>query len=561
MIRHWWLAVLLLIATTSVSAQAPPIAQPPEVEAGAEARADTAVLVVANRPVVTFRAPLGARSPAERVASAAARIDAVVDAGETGPISARRLPYGYVIAVGPHGVFTVTPDDGDPGLLPMERRVARVQESLAAALKEHAEQRSLRHLLLASLLAIGATLLFVAVIRLIRQLRGFLLRRLREPASDRIIRDIAAHGFTILSAAHLRLFARRVVDLIAWGTGLFLAYVWVAFVLTSFAYTRPWGEALGSYLSETLRGLAVGAISGIPGLFTAVIILVFARWVTRLIGAFFDAVATERVQIPWAHPDTAQATKRIVKLGVWILAVVVAYPYIPGSGTDVFKGVSVFVGVVISLGSTGIVNQAMSGLVLMYSRALKPGDYVRVGETEGTVTKLAMLSTKIVTTKHEEMTIPNAVMVANGIRNFTRLSEGDGLIVHTAVTIGYDVPWRQVEALLLLAADRTPELAKNPPPFVLKRELADFYVDYELNAHLTAPERRIPALSALHAQILDAFNEYGVQILSPHYRSDPPEPAVVPRERWFTAPARQPESVASAGRTGPSTISPPESSL
>ncbi|CAN5337585.1 hypothetical protein BH23GEM2_BH23GEM2_06600 [soil metagenome] len=217
-----------------------------------------------------------------------------------------------------------------------------------------------------------------------------------------------------------------------------------------------------------------------------------------------------------------------------------AYPYIPGSGTDVFKGVSVFVGVVISLGSTGIVNQAMSGLVLMYSRALKPGDYVRVGETEGTVTKLAMLSTKIETTKHEEMTIPNAVMVANGIRNFTRLSEGGGLIVHTDVTIGYDVPWRQVEALLLLAADRTPKLAKSPPPFVLKRELADFYVDYELNAYLSTPEQRIQVLSALHAQIFDAFNEYGVQILSPHYRVDPAEPAVVPRERWFAAPAREP---------------------
>ena len=533
------LAVLLLVASVQAGAQGLAIPPPPEAGMARDAPADSAVLVVANRAVVTFRAPLGARSPAERATSAAARIDAVVDAGETGRITARRFPYGYVIAVGRHGVFTVTPEDGDTGLLPLERRVERVQESLAAALKEHAEQRSLRHLLLASLLAIGATLLFLGVIRLIRQLRGLLLRRLRDRESERIIRDIAAHGFTILSAAHLRQFARRVVDLVAWGAGLFLAYLWVAFVLTRFAYTRPWGEALGSYLGDTLRGLAVGAISGIPGLFTAVIILVFARWVTRLIGTFFDAVADERVQIPWAHPDTAQATKRIVKFGVWILAVVVAYPYIPGSGTDVFKGVSVFVGVVISLGSTGIVNQAMSGLVLMYSRALKPGDYVRVGETEGTVTRLAMLSTKIVTTKHEEMTIPNAVMVASGIRNFTRLSEGDGLIVHTAVTIGYDVPWRQVEALLLLAADRTAELAKSPPPFVLKRELADFYVDYELNAYLTAPERRIAALSALHAQILDAFNEYGVQILSPHYRSDPSEPAVVPRERWFTAPARE----------------------
>ncbi|CAN5337404.1 hypothetical protein BH23GEM2_BH23GEM2_06590 [soil metagenome] len=302
MIRRVWLAVLLLIVPVTASAQGPEVAQAPgsgpAPVPGAAGSADSAVLVVANRAVVTFRSPLGARSPEERVASAAARIDAVVDAGEGGGITARRFPYGYVIAVGPYAVFTLTADDGDVALVPLERRVVRAQENLAAALKEHAEQRSLRHLLVAALLAIVATLVFVAVLRLIRQLRGFLLRRLRERGSERIIRDIAAHGFTILSATHLRQFARRVVDLIAWGTGLFLAYLWIAFVLTRFAYTRPWGEALGSYLGDTLRGLAVGAISGIPGLFTAVIILVFARWVTRLIGAFFDAVAMERVQIP-----------------------------------------------------------------------------------------------------------------------------------------------------------------------------------------------------------------------------------------------------------------------
>ncbi|HEX6250108.1 MAG TPA: hypothetical protein VFZ56_01585, partial [Gemmatimonadaceae bacterium] len=303
------LSLPLFVTAVPAVAQAPagtPPPPPPEAAVAREVPADSAVLVVANRSVVTFRAPLGARSPAERATSASARIDAVVDAGESGRITARRFPYGYVIAVGPTGVFTVTPEDGDTGLLPLERRVVRVQESLAAALKEHAEQRSLRHLLLASLLAVGATLLFLAAIRLIRQLRGLLLRRLGDRDSERIIRDVAAHGFTILSAAHLRQFARRMVDLVAWGAGLFLAYLWVAFVLTRYAYTRPWGEALGAYLSETLRGLAVGAISGIPGLFTAVIILVFARWVTRLIGTFFDAVADERVQIPWAHPDTAQ---------------------------------------------------------------------------------------------------------------------------------------------------------------------------------------------------------------------------------------------------------------
>ncbi|MDQ6925228.1 MAG: mechanosensitive ion channel family protein, partial [Candidatus Eremiobacteraeota bacterium] len=251
------------------------------------------------------------------------------------------------------------------------------------------------------------------------------------------------------------------------------------------------------------------------------------------------AVQAGRVEQAWFHPETASATKRIVVALLWLLALVVAYPYMPGSGSDVFKGISVFAGVVLSLGSSGIVSQGMSGLVLMYARALKPGDYVRVGDTEGTVTALGLLSTKIRTTKREQVTVPNAVMIGAGIKNYSRLAvEGDGVIIYTSVTIGYNVPWRQVEAMLLIAAQRTDGLLDTPKPFVLKTGLSDFYVEYQLNAHLAAADCRIPVLSALHGHVVDVFNEHEVQILSPHYMADPPTPAVVPRSRWFASPAR-----------------------
>ena len=238
--------------------------------------------------------------------------------------------------------------------------------------------------------------------------------------------------------------------------------------------------------------------------------------------------------------STANPTKRLIIALLWLFAIVVAYPYVPGSGSDVFKGVSVFAGLVISLGSSGIVNQAMSGLVLMYSRALKPGDYVRVGETEGVVTVLGMLSTKLRTMKHEEITLPNAVVVGASVKNYSRLGADRGVIVHTSVTIGYDTPWRQVESLLLMAAERTPEVGREPPPFVFKISLSDFFVEYQLNAYLTQPERRVPVLSQLHANILDCFNEYGVQIMSPHYESERSTPAVVAPDRWYAAPAAVP---------------------
>ncbi len=256
-----------------------------------------------------------------------------------------------------------------------------------------------------------------------------------------------------------------------------------------------------------------------------------------MVSAFFDSVESESVEVPWVHPETANPTKRIVVALLWLFAIVVAYPYVPGGGSDVFKGVTVFAGLVLSLGSSGVMNQAMSGLVLMYARALKPGDYVRVGETEGTVMELGLLSTKIMTTKREEVTLPNAVVVGATVKNFSRSRDTTLLLLYTSVTIGYDTPWRQVEGLLLNAARRTDGLQSDPPPFVLKTALSDFYIEYQLNAIISNPPDRIRVLDKLHANILDSFNEFGVQITSPHYIADPSQPAVVPRDKWFQAPA------------------------
>ena len=513
-------------------------AQPPPGQAQAATARDTAALIVQNRVITIFRAPLGALAPAERADAATRRIESILEAGGSDSVGFRPIPEGILITVGGRGVFSLTPADADtlvgeqlPELVSLS--VARLRTALAA----EREERSLPHLLRAAGLAIFATVVFIALVRAIRWSRRRLSARLVD-AAERRLPDLRVGGFTLFSGDSALALVRRLVDLIAWMAGLFAAYLWLAFLLTRFAYTRPWGEALGGYLATTIASLALAAISAVPGIFTVVLILVATRWITRLVSTFFDAVETGGVEVPWPHPETANATKRIAILLLWLFAIVVAYPYVPGSGSDVFKGVSVFAGLVISLGSSGIVNQAMSGLVLMYSRALKPGDYVRAGDVEGTVTMLGMLSTKIRTTKREEVTLPNAVMVGSSVKNYSRTSAGPGLLLYTSVTIGYDTPWRQVEGLLLMAAARVEGIAADPAPFVLKTQLSDFYVDYQLNAVIDRPEERLRVMDRLHASILDCFNEYGVQIMSPHYESDPPRPAVVPRERWHAPPAR-----------------------
>lgn len=546
-------APLPLVAQPAPSPRAPQL--PPAESARVAARPDTALVVVGNRVVAVLRAPLGVQTPAERAEAAARRIatlaetlaDAPADsaAAVIAAVAARSTPAGLVLEVGGRGVLTLLPADLDT--LAGQTTAAAAARSTAAlqdVLRAEREERSLAHLLTAAGLAVVATLGFVVCLRLLRGARRWALAHMpvgqgTGDSAPARLPSVAIGGFTLLSADQLVALARRLVDLAAWAAGLFAAYLWLAFVLTRFAYSRPWGEALGAYLRATIGELGLTALSGVPGLFSVVLILVVTRWVARLVGTFFDAVESGSVRQEWVHPETANATKRIAVALLWLFAIVLAYPYVPGSGSDVFKGVSVFAGLVLSLGSSGVMNQAMSGLVLMYSRALKPGDYVRVGEIEGTVTALGMLSTKVRTTKREEVTLPNAVVVGASVKNFSRLSaEGEGVIVHTAVTIGYDVPWRQVEAMLRLAAHRTDGLLADPPAFVLKTGLSDFYVEYQLNAHLAEAHRRIPVLSALHGHVVDVFNEHGVPILSPHYVADPPAPAVVPRERWFAAPAR-----------------------
>ena len=173
----------------------------------------------------------------------------------------------------------------------------------------------------------------------------------------------------------------------------------------------------------------------------------------------------------------------------------------------------------------------------MYSRALKPGEYVCIGEQEGTVELVGFLSTKIRSIKNEEFHVPNTVILGTTVKNYSRLAEKGGLLVHTTITIGYDAPWRQVHALLIQAAKDTPGISSEPPPFVLQTALSDFYVEYQINAGLAKPQDRVEVLGALHASIQDQFNAHGVQIMSPHYLQDKAQPAVVPRGRWYAPPA------------------------
>lgn len=538
-LRGTFVAALLIFSTTIGWAQAPsPSAAPPTAGSNAERKmGEPARVVFWNREITIFRSYYEQLSPAERAARAAARIESLTEEGDRSIAATETTsgPHtGAIITVNGQFILVILKEDLDPeSTETLQAAADRATSQLKIALDARARQRRWPVLLKAIGVAIAATVIALLGLWLLwlggNQLHGLMVRR--ASAHSRRIKLAGIDPDPLL-----RSLVRGIVRLVIWSAAIALVYVWLTLVLLSFPYTEPWGQQLGKFLFELFGRLGVGLLHATPGLFTVVVIFVFTRIVTRVMGGIFRRVETSDLKLRSLDPDTARATRRLLTVLIWIFGLTVAYPYIPGSNTDAFKGVSVFVGLVISLGSAGLVNQVMSGLVVIYSRALRPGEFVSVGDHTGQVTEVGMLSTKILTRKREEITIPNAVLVGTKTVNYSRQAGVAGAGVGTTITIGYDAPWRQVHAMLLQAAAQTAGLRKDPAPKVWQRALSDFYVEYELVVSLDRPEDRVPILSELHMHIQDAFNEQGVQIMSPHFEGQPHEKVFVPKSQWFPKP-------------------------
>ena len=496
----------------------------------------SATLTFQNRDITVFRASVMSRSPASRAEAAERYLSSLVRMGKTGPVATRFFQGAVLVEVDSQPVFALVPEDMDElAGETLDSVTALTVANLSLALREAAEVRTPAIMWRGVLVATLATLAMAALLWLLARLRRRVDARLAAEVERRIARP---DNRSLVAESRLQDLLRWGVGALTIAAGLFIVYAWLTVVLRRFPWTRPWGEELRGFLFARLGDLSMGLLHALPGLFTVAVIILATRFVIRVTGLMFDAVEQGRLTLPFIDADTAHTTRRLVAALLWIFCVVVAYPFLPGSGTDAFKGVSVFVGLMVTLGSSGLMNQVLSGLVITYSRSVGVGDYARAGEVEGTVTALGVLSTKIRTPWGEQVTIPNAVVVAQGVTNYSRPPASGGVYAATSVTIGYDAPWRQVHALLLAAAGRTAGLLAEPAAKVLQTALEDFYVKYTLLVSLEQQPRRVMVLAELRAHIQDLFNEHGVQIMSPHYRSDPAAPKVVPKAQWFAPPAK-----------------------
>jgi len=313
--------------------------------------------------------------------------------------------------------------------------------------------------------------------------------------------------------ANIFVFASKIVRIVLLGIAL------IAFAPFMFSFF-PWAENIVrlfyGYIATPVKYVVFGFIDFIPSLFFIFIIAYVARYVVRVAKDIATDVELGKFKLNNFHKDWAKPTEKIFSILVYAMALVMIFPYLPGSGSTAFQGVSIFIGAIISFGSSSAIANIIAGIVITYMRPFKIGDRVKIDSTVGDVLEKTILVTHIKTPKNEIVTIPNANILMGKITNYSKTKE-QGVILHTTITLGYDLPWQTAHKLLLAAANKTGFIDKDPQPFVLQTSLDDYYVSYQLNAY-TKESKKIPFIySEIHKHILEVFNEAGVEILSPSY--------------------------------------------
>ncbi len=529
-------------AATEAEATAAPAAGKPEAPAAAPAKASAEVRLY-NRVVTTFRAPIFDTTPAERAANTERHLRELLSEAGEGKVEVKKVPQGRLLTIDGKFAFMVLPGDANAATgESMDAAARRAAESLQRIVSESQEARSFDTILRHSLHALLATAVAGALLWILARIRGWIARAIASVGSRHAGR-LQVGGHAVVGREQVFAIARAITIGIFWLLVAFIVYQWLAFTMSLFPWTRPWGEGLFGATVSLATQIATGILGALPNVAVAATIFWIAWVASRFVDRTLAPFVSGEVESARLDRDTARPTRKLLKIGIWIFAVAMAYPYLPGADTDAFKGLSVLVGVMVSLGSSSLVGQAASGLIVMFTRTLRPGEYVRIGEHEGTVVELGSFTTKIRTGMGEEITLSNSLIAGGVTRNYSRAVRGKGFIIDTVCTIGYDTPWRQVHAMLIEAARRTDGVLPDPSPVVFQTGLSDFYPEYRIVAQAAPadPRPRAKVISDLHAHIQDVFNEHGVQIMSPHYLGDPAEAKIVPPAKWYPPPARKPE--------------------
>ena len=392
-----------------------------------------------------------------------------------------------------------------------ERR-QNVVDKLHEMKAEHGIWRMAKRILYFVLVIVGQYFLFRLTNWLFRKLKVRILR-----LKDTKIKPVSIQGYELLDAqkqANLLVFLASVGRYILMGLQLLFT---VPLIFIIFPQTEGLAYRLLGYIWNPIRGIFVGIIDYIPKLFTIIVIWYAVKYLVRFVLYLAREVEGGRLKINGFYPDWAMPTFHIIRFLLYAFMIAMIYPYLPGSNSGVFQGISVFVGLIVSLGSSTVIGNIIAGLVITYMRPFKIGDRIQLNDTTGNIVEKTPLVTRIRTPKNEVVTVPNSFVMSSHTVNYSTSAREYGLIIHSEVSIGYDIPWRKVNELLIDAALNTPGVVDDPRPFVLETSLSDWYPVYQVNAYIKEADKMPQIYSNLHQNIQDKFNEAGIEIMSPHY--------------------------------------------
>jgi small-conductance mechanosensitive channel len=502
------IALTLSLITHTLAAQAPPETPPPT----------PYPVTLGDQTLFTILAPIGPATAEMRAAATSAHLKEVMEDESHKPedIHTVEYPGATQIVSGDLPITTITDADADAHNTTRFLLTQVEMRAIREAIPKVRDEYSPRSIALDSLYALLATLALLLVLFLFRRLFPALYALIQRSRGTRI------HGVKVQS---IEIFSEeRIVEVLLYLSRtlrfvltVLLLYFYIPLVFSFFPWTRAYGRILFGYIFSPIRSGWLALVRYIPSLLVIAVIAFFA-WITIRGARFlFQELGRSAITWPGFYPEWAMPTYKIVQLLIIAFAVVVAFPYLPGSDSPAFKGISIFLGVLFSLGSSSAVANVVAGIVLTYTRAFRIGDIVQISDTLGKVTEKSLLATQIRTIKNVSVTIPNSLVLGSQVINFSQSSQDKPLILHKTISIGYDSPWRDIHALLIAAASRTSGVLADPAPYVLQTSLDDSYATYQINAYTREPERMAAIYSELHQNIQDQFNEAGIEIMSPQF--------------------------------------------
>ena len=480
------------------------------------------------RGVSSFPAEQRAKEVSDRIKNAAANYSIQPEMVKMVKEENRSLIYAGDLLI-----IRIFDADADVENIQQDLLAQTIEQKIKSAIKTYRNERSrpmvIKHIKQALLATLILVALLFGLLWLIKRMDTALQNRIKKR-----IESVENISFNLIKSNqiwrifHVLIMTLRVILIL-------LTIVFFAdYVLSLFPWTNAFSKYTLNLIIEPIKDIGTSFVNYIPKLVFLIFIYFITKYVLKLIKLFFMGLEEGSIKLKDFNPEWSMSTFKIVRAFVIVFAIVISYPYIPGSDSVAFKGVSVFVGVLFSLGSSSFVGNLIAGYTMIYRGAFKKGDRIEVDNQIGIVEEQRLMVTRLRSQKNEEIVIPNSVLVNSKIVNYSAKAKGSGVIIHTIVGIGYETPWRQVDAMLKLAANRTKGILKNPPPFVLKKSLADYAINYEINGYCKDVDNINAIYSALHQNILDVFNENDVQIMTPSYVADTDIPKVVPKDKWDT---------------------------